>query len=359
MKPKGVPAGDGGEQAAARELAGALHEVSNALTVVLGWLDVAKARAGDTGEHEALDVALSHARLAHRIARRSIGGASLADESERPLVVVAREVVVGVTPEAQRRGVTVRLHDATDGSCELPDPSVAAQILLNLLLNGIAFTPEGGAVTVTLGASEPGFVAIRVRDDGPGVPDETRERLFTSPISTRRGGAGVGLMHSAALATLAGGALSLASAGPGAEFELRWPAVEVKSGARHPAITAAALGGTRILVLEDDAAVRTLLELGLEARGATVVCAASLDELAAMADGEHFAAVLVDLSPLSTDPEVGLAALRRLSPDGPLVMISGSAVGVPDALKDAVAAWVRKPFELREVIDTLSQLVPR
>ncbi len=360
MKPKGVPAGVGDDAPAPKsELAGALHEVGNALTVVLGWLDVAKARAGAAGEHEALDVAKSHARLAHRIARRAIGGAVPDEETARAALLVAQEATVGVTPEAQRRGVSVRLVNKTNGDESLSDPSVAGQILLNLLLNGIAFTSEGGSVTVTLACPEPGLVAFQVQDEGPGVAAGSLDALFTAPVSTRNGGTGIGLPHSRALAELAGGTLCLTTPGPGAVFELRWPAAEVKSGARHPSIAAAALGGARILVLEDDAAVRTLLELGLEARGANVVSAGSVEELAAFSDADCFAAVLVDLSPLSTDPARGLAALRRLSPEGPLVMISGSAVGVPEELREAVSAWVRKPFELREVIETLCELVPR
>src|SRR3954467_8341123 len=63
-----------------RDLAGALHEVSNALTVVLGWLD--NARAGLDGRAlEAVEVARAHASLGHAIARRAIG-APVTDGSE-------------------------------------------------------------------------------------------------------------------------------------------------------------------------------------------------------------------------------------------------------------------------------------
>ncbi|HKQ70859.1 MAG TPA: sensor histidine kinase, partial [Polyangiaceae bacterium] len=55
-----------------RDLAGALHEVSNALTVVLGWLDNARANA-DGAALEAIEVARAHAGLGHAIARRAVG----------------------------------------------------------------------------------------------------------------------------------------------------------------------------------------------------------------------------------------------------------------------------------------------
>ena len=56
-----------------QDLAGALHEVSNALTVVLGWLDVAYSRLEAGPARDAVDVARTHARLGHGISRSAIG----------------------------------------------------------------------------------------------------------------------------------------------------------------------------------------------------------------------------------------------------------------------------------------------
>src|SRR4051812_29289889 len=63
-----------------RDLAGALHEVSNALTVVLGWIEGARAADQNSNVRGALDVAIARARLAHRIVRRAIGAAVDGDE---------------------------------------------------------------------------------------------------------------------------------------------------------------------------------------------------------------------------------------------------------------------------------------
>ena len=54
-------------------MAGALHEVSNALTVVLGWLDVALAQLAAGSAREAIEIAHTHARLGHGLARSAIG----------------------------------------------------------------------------------------------------------------------------------------------------------------------------------------------------------------------------------------------------------------------------------------------
>ena len=338
------------------ELAGALHEVSNALTVVLGWLDVARSRSEDPALLEAIDVARSHARLGHRLARTAIGGSVVDEETERAALAVAQEAVLGVTPEARRRGVGVRLVNRCAREALIVDPSAVSQILLNLLLNAIAYTPERAAVTLSLEQPDTEQIVFAVTDDGPGVDPERADTILTAPESTRRGGTGIGLPHSRSLAEVCGGRLELTSAGPGARFELCWPATEERSGARHPNVSTSILGGTRVLVVEDDFAVRTLIELGLEARGATVVCATTVAELLALG-GEPFGAALVDLSPIAEDPRAALDVVRRANPTGPIVVISGSPTGVPESVRDQVHAWVRKPFEMREVIDTLCTLM--
>src|SRR5512147_1069887 len=64
---------------ASPDLAGALHDVSNALTVVVGWLEVALGRTPPPEVTDAIDVALSHARFGYRVARRAIGGSVESD----------------------------------------------------------------------------------------------------------------------------------------------------------------------------------------------------------------------------------------------------------------------------------------
>jgi CheY-like chemotaxis protein len=339
------------------ELASALHEVSNALTVVLGWLDIARDRTSDGPGRDAIDLALSYARLGHGIARGAIGASAPNAQVERSAAAVARAAVLGVTPAAERRHVTVRLDSTTGVDDLVADAQSASQILLNLLLNAIAFSPEGGEVTLSLFESDGGFV-FQVSDEGPGVPRERIATLFDSSRSTREGGAGLGLRHSHALALCCGGDLRLAGPGPRACFELTWPRSDVKSGARHPLVVPAPLDGARILVMEDDPAVLGLIELALEARGAHVTSVVTRADLIATAGSDPgFGAALLDLSPIADDPRGALDELRTAGGMIPVVLISGSPSGVPDVVEDAVKAWVRKPFEMGEVIDVLCTLI--
>jgi two-component system cell cycle sensor histidine kinase/response regulator CckA len=116
--------------------------------------------------------------------------------------------------------------------------------------------------------------------------------------------------------------------------------------------------GARVLVVEDDAAVRSLVELALEARGAEATVVASREEFdAVLTRGGELDAALVDLSPLAADAPGAFASLRNRHPGIPVILISGVASGVPDDLANEVSAWVRKPFEMGEVLAVLASIL--
>jgi CheY-like chemotaxis protein len=336
------------------DLAGILHEVSNALTVVLGWLDAASNELPEGTARQAVDVARSHANRGYRLAREAIG-ADVAAEAERGAVSVAREAVLGVLQEARRRGVKVELVGHETSDLYVHDSPSALQILVNLLLNAIAFTPSGG--TVELGIEERrGKLAYRVRDQGPGIPPERVATLWTAPASIRRGGAGIGLAHSAVLAKTKGGELRLAHPGPGAEFELIWPAPKTRSSV--PARPALSLAGVRVLVIDDDPAVLSLVEFALEAYGVQVLAALSPAEVEdILANGQTFDAALVDLSPFAGAEDPILVKLAEAVSGSAVILISGLLKELPSELDLKVAAWVRKPFEMSEVVEVLSRIV--
>lgn len=339
------------------DLAGALHEVSNALTVVLGWLDVAYSKLEPGPARDAVDVARTHARLGHGISRTAIGAEAPDSTAQASGRSVAESALMGVRPQAEQRGVKLELELLDSGSALLGSVGSLLQILTNLLLNAIDFSPRGS--TVSLGVREgEGSIVFSVSDQGPGIDPERVATLLTAPASTRRGGAGVGLRHSAALSRAKGGSLSVARTSPGACFDLRWPIAELRTGTTPKRVKKPTVLGARVLVVEDDAAVRSLVELALEARGAEPVVVANLAEFeAVLARGGELDAALVDLSPLAADVAGAFQNLRQRHPGIPVILISGVASGVPEQLASEVSAWVRKPFEMGEVLAVLASIL--
>jgi CheY-like chemotaxis protein len=338
------------------ELAGVLHEVSNALTVVLGWLEVAQRHVQSDEARKALDVALRQARLGQRIARRAIGAIPRNETKVGALSDVVTEAVLAVQPLAERHNVRVDVVGLPQTDVFLQTADVAAQVLVNLLLNGVAFSSDGDVVTVHCrSTAQSAFVTVS--DQGPGIDPERAETLWDEPASTRPGGAGVGLTYCRALARSHGADLQLLRHSPGAAFEMSWPRAEPAQSRGSEHNIPRSLAGLRILLVEDDAAICSLVEFAFERHGSTVVSANNLaDVTKTVSRGDRFDLALVDLSPLGQDVESGLRLVLERVPQMPLVLITGSTAGLPDGMQQSFAAWVRKPFEAAELISTVQRI---
>jgi two-component system sensor histidine kinase/response regulator len=141
---------------------------------------------------------------------------------------IAADALALVEPQAQQKGLAVRLL-VDDAPGELvTDPGKLRQILVNLLGNAVKFTDRGEVELRVWG--EPERVCFQVADTGPGIPVEFIERIFepftqVDNTHTRvKGGTGLGLPVSQRLARLLGGDLRVESSGPaGSRFTLTLP----------------------------------------------------------------------------------------------------------------------------------------
>jgi CheY-like chemotaxis protein len=348
-----TPAGD-----PHRDVSGALHNVSNALTVILGWVAEARAEGASLESiHYALGVVEERARAARDLSRRAIGAGVDIDRDDALQAILA-EVLLGLKVEAHRAGV--RLVVSGDGSARVPRSDDLSQVLTNLVMNAIAFSPRGGVVTLRMRSADP-FNHVDVEDEGSGVPEARRATLF-SGRSTREGGAGVGLRHALALARAVGGDLELlptakagatTGAGTGAQFRVTWPQVSYVPPPPVSVPRKPLLEGKRVLLVEDDADVTQLLEAALGARGAAVSVARSYAELTSLLGREQHDAALIDLSPIAGNVIDAFDALRTSIPRGNLVVITGSADALPAAVTHEDVRLVRKPFEVGEIVAAL------
>ncbi|HMC40961.1 MAG TPA: HAMP domain-containing sensor histidine kinase, partial [Acidimicrobiales bacterium] len=137
--------------------------------------------------------------------------------------------------QAQRAGISLTSDCPRSVGAVLADERKVKQILLNLLSNAIKFTPRGGRVEVR--AREAGEVVfITVTDDGPGVPEGDRDRIFAAfeqgPVATTGApGTGLGLAVARRLAEAHGGTLGVApETDRGATFLLSLPRRPVSAG---------------------------------------------------------------------------------------------------------------------------------
>src|SRR6185436_15574118 len=102
------------------------------------------------------------------------------------------DTIVLFAPRAREKSITLRLEVEPELPRVTGFGGELNQVWTNLIDNAIDAGPAGGRVTVSAHA-EPGFVTVRVTDDGPGIPDEVRPRIFDPFFTTKPPGQGTGL----------------------------------------------------------------------------------------------------------------------------------------------------------------------
>ena len=148
------------------------------------------------------------------------------------------------------------------------------QIIGNLVVNAVKYTPEGGVIRITV-RREATEAVLRVADTGIGMTPELAARAFELFVQGERdldrsqGGLGIGLTLVRRLAEMHGGAASLRSDGPatGSEFTVRFPAIEAEPRVEATAAHASSASARDILVIEDNDDARETLCILLQMSG--------------------------------------------------------------------------------------------
>ena len=207
--------------------AGLAHEVRNPLNSAKLQLELLERRLRKDGDDPKL---VEPVELAgHEIARLT----QLLNEflafarppdlhlGEHDIVAIAREVVELERPLATQRGATVELVTDPAVSARL-DSAKLHQIIQNLVRNAIEAVGVGGVVTVSV-RSDHERVFIRVEDNGPGIPDTVRSRIYEPFFSTKESGTGLGMSIVHSMVTLHGGTIDIDSGPTGTRFDIALP----------------------------------------------------------------------------------------------------------------------------------------
>ncbi|MGH9677233.1 MAG: two-component system sensor histidine kinase NtrB, partial [Candidatus Acidiferrum sp.] len=141
--------------------------------------------------------------------------------------VVAEEVSGVLRHEAERRGVALSVEMESDGARLAASAEAMSEILSNLVVNALEATPRRGHVRVSGSANGDGYL-ICVEDDGPGVPENVREKILQPFFTTKTQGTGLGLAIVARRVAEFGGKLdweSPVSGGRGTRFTVKLAAL--------------------------------------------------------------------------------------------------------------------------------------
>lgn len=245
------------------------------------------------------------------------------------------------------------------------DPDRFAQIMANLLSNAIKHSPAGGCVSVDLRSGDNGL-ELGVQDQGPGIPESFRGRIFErfaqadASDARRRGGTGLGLAITRSLVEQMHGSIGFDSQeGRGTRFWLRLPLATASAPALAPP---AAAGQSRILIVEPDCAAAARLAETLHEQGyATLLAATALDARELLAE---YRVQALTLSPALADEDVG-AFLQSLRSQPAYRHLPVLIVGLQPQRRDEddgqlrggavrVIDWLPKPVDPARLLDVVN-----
>jgi signal transduction histidine kinase/ActR/RegA family two-component response regulator len=356
------------------------HELRTPLNSVLGWsrlLASGKLDAAQTARAvQAIDRAgWAQSRLIEDLLdiSRIVSGKLQIDTKSTPIPPLIEAAVDLLRPAAAAKHITIDLHlDRAIGSLAV-DPDRMQQVAWNLLSNAIKFTPNGGAVDVSLKTDADDLV-LSVRDTGIGFRPEIAAHLFErfrqgDSSSTRPyGGLGLGLGIVRHIVELHGGTVTASSGGEnaGSLFTVHIPMRVVdKTGpaaAEAPAGLTPSLNGVSVLVVDDDPHALEFVRTALEQSGAEVAIASSAREGRDRFTREPPDVILSDL--LMPD-EDGLDFIRdirrlderrgRLTPAAALTALARTD-DRRRALNAGYQMHVAKPIDPSELVSTVDEL---
>jgi signal transduction histidine kinase/CheY-like chemotaxis protein len=243
------------------------------------------------------------------------------------------------------------------------------QILINLIGNALKFTRQG-SVSIRLATkvmkNKELQVGFQIRDTGIGIRPEDQARLFEkftqadSSIAREFGGSGLGLTISRQLIGLMGGTLRFDSElGEGSNFyvDVSFPIVDIKTAVTSTEMTQVqSTRSAHILIAEDTAVNRMILEKMLISHGHTVVSTVDGQQAVDRCNAESFDIVLMDCQMPVMDGLEATRTIKRTQPNLPIIAVTA---GVTEdirlsCIESGMNDFLTKPLNFSTVISTLN-----
>ena len=364
-------------QAVGQLAGGIAHDFNNMLTAIIGFSDLllTNHRPSDPSFQDIMNIK-QNANRAAGLVRQLL--AFSRRQTLRPKVIELKEALSDISVLLARLlGETIKL-DVAHGRDVWPikaDLNQLEQVIVNLAVNARDAMPDGGTLSIrTANVStaesqrfrEQGFrpgeyVLLEVTDTGIGMVPEVREKIF-EPFFTTKGvgeGTGLGLSTVYGIVKQTGGYIYVDSKPKhGTTFRILLPRHElqpneVPEASERPVAPTDLTGNARILLVEDEEAVRAFAGRALEARGYKVFQAASGTEALDLFNdmSEPVDLVISDVVMPGMDGPTLMRELRRRQPDLKIIFVSGYA---EDAFqrhlpKGEDFQFLPKPFSLKEL----------
>jgi signal transduction histidine kinase/DNA-binding response OmpR family regulator len=358
-------------------LANVSHELRTPLTAIKGYtdyiLDGKLGSVSDKQERGLVVVQRNLDRLSKSInalldfSRMEMGRITLNIQPFN-LAQLVDSILTTLRSELEKKRITFASQVPPDLPPVIADREKLSQVLENLVINALKFTPEGGKITVSGARADAGRASadIRVSDTGIGIPESQIGKIFNrfhqvDGSTTRRfGGVGLGLAIVKSILDAHGAAIAVESeVGRGTTFRFTLPLLE--KGAEAPGRedpVASHVDEGLVLVVDDDLELLRLTKSQLEREGFSVLTATTGEEGIKQAARRRPDVILLDL--LLPDKS-GLDVLHILKAepgtrDIPVLVVSIASDGIR-SLSLGASEWLRKPVDPKALVGTVRRLL--
>jgi signal transduction histidine kinase len=220
-----------------RLTSGVGHEVKNPINAIVVHLELLKSKLGNSSAPAVRHLEVIDAEI-HRLDRV----VQMLVDFTRPVELQLREqdlrsvigdVLALAAAELSTHNITLVSQMPANPLLANFDADLLKQAALNVIQNGAQSMPEGGTLEVILGEDRK-FAVLRISDQGSGIADEIKGKIFDLYFTTKSGGSGIGLAMTYRILQLHHGSIEVQSKpGRGTEFLLRIPLAATEWGRRH------------------------------------------------------------------------------------------------------------------------------
>jgi signal transduction histidine kinase/ActR/RegA family two-component response regulator len=358
------------------------HEIRTPLNAVLGWTRVLQMTGMSPTEDRglrALQAIERNSRIQAQLVEdlldisRIVSGKMQMTFEPVNLPATIEAAIETVRPGAENKHLDVQC-DLEPAIVVFGDPARLQQVVWNVLVNAVRFTPEDGSIHIRL--ERHGTSAhLSVRDSGMGIAPEFLPHVFDrfrqgdGSVTRSNGGLGLGLAIVRHVGEAHGGEVRAESRGlgQGATFTIALPLASNESlpekPRQGPAILPTSLRGIRILIVEDQVDARELLATALEAYGASVTAVTSGVEALTALKQASFDVLVADIGMADMNGYALIRAVRALANQTekrlPAVALTvyASAKERDDALTAGYDRHIVKPIDPDRVASTILDLV--
>lgn len=352
------------------------HEISNPLTIATGNLEIVEVLLDqkiNEAEQEiikncVIDIKDSHQRI--NTIMTNMKTFLHQSESEREytnLSILLQKTLQFLSTKLEDAKITVNIISENAEVIGLIDAGQIEQVYINLIKNSIdAYQGKPGVITIKI-ERDHHLNLITFCDEGPGINDQDRERIFEAFYTTKKIGEGTGLglaISQKIISAHKGELVCLNNEHSGAQFQIRLPSIEVMSYTQNEFLLGrkTSIGLKRILIVDDEVQILNLLNKIISDQGMVFIGSANPEDALQMLDELPLDLIIVDYHMPQMNGDEFIKKVRELNKEVPVLYLS-TAENKDKFHKDQeslkLAGMITKPFTTESILKAIQDGLKR